>query len=157
MSTLAVFHWLQNTSLAAWLRDSNPIVVQATQVVHVLGLILLLTALLLVNLRLLGWGLRTLSISQITKATSKMLSIGLVLALLSGTVLFLSAAANYYSNPAFWPKIALLVLAVLVQFTLFRKVTATDSPNPALAKTTALISLTLWFGVGFAGRAIGYV
>ena len=67
------------------------------------------------------------------------------------------SAALYYPNPAFWLKFQLLALALIVQFTLYRKVTASEKPNRALAVITAVVSLALWFGVGIAGRAIGYV
>jgi hypothetical protein len=49
------------------------------------------------------------------------------------------------------------VAAVAVQFALFRRVAAIDSPPPALARLSVAVSLLLWFGVGVAGRAIGFV
>jgi hypothetical protein len=57
----------------------------------------------------------------------------------------------------FLPKIGLLFLAVTVQLALVLKTTKQTYPNPLLAKGAALVSLTLWFGIGFAGRAIGFV
>jgi capsule polysaccharide export protein KpsE/RkpR len=50
-----------------------------------------------------------------------------------------------------------LAFAVVVQFTLYRKITATETPHRLLVIFTAFISLALWFGVGIAGRAIGFV
>ncbi|MBI4986073.1 MAG: hypothetical protein HZC24_12235 [Rhodocyclales bacterium] len=77
--------------------------------------------------------------------------------MVSGTAMFFSAVELYYFNPAFKLKIAVLLAAAVLQLTLFRKVTATDTPNPALVKVSVLLSIVLWFGVGLAGRAIGYV
>jgi hypothetical protein len=157
MTTLDVFHWLQDSAAGTFLRTSNHLVVEFTEVFHVLGLVLMLASLLLVNLRLLGIGLTRQPITLVARSAAPMVWIGMGITLFSGTVLFLSAAMNYYGNPAFWPKLGLLVLAVLVQLTLYRSITGTDTPHPLAAKITALLSLTLWFGVGFAGRAIGYV
>jgi hypothetical protein len=157
MTVKNIFLWFQDTPVSTFLQTSNHLVVEVIGVLHVLGLVLLLAALLLVNLRLLGVGLRSQSARQLASDVAPLLWTGLGLTLFSGTVLFLSAAMNYYANPAFLPKLFLLLLATIVQMTLYRKATATESPSPALARTTAITSLTLWLGVGLAGRAIGYV
>ncbi len=157
MSLIALAESLQHTAPVALLRDAPPAAVLLIQIVHVLGLILLLTALLLVNLRLLGWGLRLLPLQQVVRATRKALWLGLALAMGSGALLFLSAPVHYAGNAAFVPKMALLLVALLVQASLYRRVTRSASPPPLLARGTAAISLSLWFSVGLAGRAIGFV
>jgi hypothetical protein len=157
MTLLNLFQWLQTTPLAAFLQTSHHLIVEVVGVLHVLGLILLLASLLLINLRLLGVGLQSISASQLAKSTSPLVWIGLGLTVISGAFLLLPNAVGYYFNPAFLPKLVLLILAVAVQATLYRKVTSMETPRPVLAKATALISLTLWFGVGLAGRAIGYI
>jgi len=54
---------------------------------------------------------------------------------------------------------ALLFPAIIFQYTLFRWVTHKDeSKRPMLLGwAVSLVSLTLWFGVGVGGRAIGFV
>ena len=43
-------------------------------------------------------------------------------------------------------------------YTIYRKAAATEAEHPsALCKVAAVLSLALWFGVGVAGRAIGFV
>ena len=157
MSLIAFAESLQHTAFGTALRDAPPGAVLAIQIAHVLGLILLLTSLLVVNLRLLGWGLRSLPLQQVVHATRKALWLGLALAMGSGSLLFLSAPVHYAGNAAFVPKMALLLVALAVQASLYRRVTARAAPHPLLARSTAVISLTLWFGVGLAGRAIGFV
>jgi hypothetical protein len=157
MSTQALFHSLQISTFATDLGKLNPLYGALAQLFHIAGLLLILSAILLVNLRLLGAGLLRQSVPQLVKATNPLIWYGLILVALSGLYTFLPAADLYYHNPAFWTKILLLLLALLIQFTLYRKVTVSKSPNHTLAKVTALLSLTLWFGVAFAGRAIGFV
>jgi len=145
---------LQNTALGQALREAGPATVLLIQIGHVLGLILLLTSLVLVNLRLLGLGLRQQPLHEVVHATRWALRLGLVLTIGSGSLLFLTAPVSYIANPAFAPKIALLLAALALQAAVaFNVVRLT----PLLARSGAVLSLTLWFGVGLAGRAIGFV
>jgi hypothetical protein len=157
MSLIAIAETLQHNALVGALRNAPPVAVLLIQIAHVLGLILLLTSLLLVNLRLLGWGLRSLPLQQVVRATRKALWLGLVLTIGSGLLLFLSAPVHYTGNAAFVPKMILLLFALAVQATLYRRVTASQAPAPLLARSTAVVSLALWLSVGLAGRAIGFV
>jgi hypothetical protein len=157
MTLIAFAEWLQHTFAGQALRQASPATVLGIQIGHVLGLILLLTSLVLVNLRLLGWGLRQLPLEQVVQATRRALALGLVLTIGSGSLLFLSAPLHYAANTAFVPKMVLLLTALLVQASLYRHVTRSHSPGPLLSRSTAVLSLTLWFGVGLAGRAIGFV
>ena len=157
MTLIAFAEWLQHTALGLALREAHPATVLGIQIGHVFGLILLLTSLVLVNMRLLGWGLRSVPLGQVVRATRLGLWTGLVLAIGSGSLLFLSAPVHYAANTAFVPKMLLLLAALAVQASLYRRVTASAAPAPLLARGTAVLSLSLWFGVGLAGRAIGFV
>jgi hypothetical protein len=54
---------------------------------------------------------------------------------------------------------AVLFLAILSQFAVFRRFFASDpaSRRRSVNIVVAAISLTLWFSVGWAGRAIAFV
>ena len=157
MSLYGFFTYLQNSAVGHSIRKADILVGATLQVLHVAGFVLLLAAVALVNLRLLGVGLRSQPIAQVARASAKILWLGAVLAVLSGTLIFMSAAVHYYPNEAFWSKMALLVLAIAFQLTIHRKVVAGGAPSRAVATAVALVSLTLWFGVGIAGRAIGFI
>jgi hypothetical protein len=147
MSLIAFAEALQHTAPGVALRGAPPAAVLAIQIAHVLGLILLLTSLLLVNLRLLGWGLHALPLERVVQATRKALWLGLALTMGSGALLFLSAPVHYAANAAFVPKMVLLLTALAVQALLHQRAN----------RGAAVLSLSLWFGVGLAGRAIGFV
>lgn len=157
MSTESLFNDLQSSNLSQSISQLDSIAGALAQLFHIAGLLLILTAVLLVNLRLIGLGLSRQPIPKLAKATKPLILYGLALLLLSGLFIFLPSAALYYPNPAFWLKFILLGFALVVQFTLYRKVTNVESPNRILASFTAILSLTLWFGVAFAGRAIGFL
>jgi uncharacterized membrane protein SirB2 len=156
MTTQNLFHAIQTSEIATDIGNLDHLFGALAQLIHIAGLILLLSAILLVNLRLLGLGLKNQPITRLVKATNPLIQYGFGLLFISGIFVFLPSADLYYPNPAFWAKFAVLAVAIVVQFSLYRYVTATDYPNKILAYVTAFISLTLWFGVGFIGRAIGF-
>jgi hypothetical protein len=51
----------------------------------------------------------------------------------------------------------LLLAALIVQFALFSRIAARESARPTPARLSVVLSLVFWFGVGIAGRAIGFV
>jgi len=80
--------------------------------------------------------------------------------LLTGFVLFLSlAASKYYVHTYFWVKMYFLAAAMIFCFTVRQRIVMGDDvrANSALARLVAVVSLFLWSGVGFAGKAIGYI
>lgn len=157
MTTHTIANTIQDSSVSTFLRSIDHDFIVVFEVVHVLGLLLLLSPLVIINLRLLGAGLKQQTVAQVFQAFYPFMLAGLIVAVFSGTSLFLTFPVMYYNNPMFLPKIGLLFLAVTVQLALVLKTTKQTYPNPLFAKGAALVSLTLWFGIGFAGRAIGFV
>lgn len=157
MSTEALFNSIQHSALGSVLGTAHPLIGALVQLVHIAGLLLILSAVVLVNLRLLGFGLKRQSLPQLVKATTPQIWYGLALLVLSGLFIFIPSASIYYANPAFWTKFVLLAIVLVIQFSLFKQITSAESPKRAVAVLTAFTSLVLWFGVAFAGRAIGFI
>ena len=78
--------------------------------------------------------------------------------LVTGVLLFTSETLRVYYSPPFWWKLRLLLLAMLFTFTVRRKVVRSDEASlpPFVGKLVAVISLSLWFGVGFSGRWVAF-
>ncbi len=127
------------------------------EMVHLLALAFLGGAVLVVDLRLLGIVLKGESARLIGRDLSRMLIASLVAMILTGVALLSEEAGKCYYSSAFRWKMALLAAAVLFYFTLHRwALLRTDHEGPTLwSRAAALTSLTLWLGVGVAGRAIG--
>lgn len=157
MGTQELFHLIQNSDIAIALGQAPLFFGILAQLFHISGLVLLLTSILLVNLRLLGVGFTYFSAPQLARYTKPFVFIGLGFLVLSGVFMLAPSAALYEPNPAFWLKLKLFAVALVIQFTLYRAVTRTDNPKRWLATITAILSLLLWFSVGLAGRAIGFV
>jgi cytochrome bd-type quinol oxidase subunit 2 len=152
-----VLDFIQGSALSHAISQSNHLLIATLQVVHVLGFVLLLAALVLISLRLLNVVLTEQTAPHIARQALHMLWLGLALAVGSGILMFIGSPKHYYYNPAFELKMLLLTVAVIVQSSLFRKVVYAPNPRPALRRVSVALSLALWFAVSMAGRAIGFV
>jgi hypothetical protein len=157
MSLLPYFQWCWQSAIGEAIRNSSwlfPLI----EAFHLVGLGLTAGAVLIVDLRLLGVGLNQQPVAQISKGAEPWLVGSLILMFSTGIPLFLSESIKCYYSFAFWVKMTSLLLALLFTFTIRRYVTRTGltMSRPLLGKFTGLISLGLWFGVGWGGRWIGF-
>jgi hypothetical protein len=154
---LPFFEWCETSAVGEFIRTSLWLF-PAIECVHLLGLVLLGGAVLLVDLRLLGVGLRDLPVHVVGATGHRLLLGGITLMVLTGVPLFLSEAIKCYYSQAFWVKITTLGPAVLFALTIRRRV-ASASPGErsrAILALTGAVSLCLWFTVAAAGRWIGF-
>ena len=153
-----LLEWCSNTTTIVFIRDSS-FGMPAVQSVHLVGLTVLLAAILVLNLRLADVSMMDWSLPAVERQLRPWAVGAATIVLASGAVMFLGNPAKYLANPAFQVKMASLVLATLCQFGEFRSVFRSEpgvrrrSMNVAVAG----LSLTLWFAVGWAGRAIAFV
>jgi hypothetical protein len=157
MSLLGFFQWCYQTPVGETIRDSAwlfPVI----EAVHLLGFVLTLGSVLIVELRLLGVGLIRQPVAQLAASAQPWMLGGIALMFASGIPLFLSESIKAYYSFAFWVKMISLFLVLLYTFTLRRRVTGTNlvTDRPLLARSLAVISLGLWFGVAWGGRWIGF-
>jgi len=157
MDLLALFTWFDKSALGEVIRESTW-AFAAIEVVHLLGLTVLLGTVTLVNLRLAGFGLRQQSAGDIAADIMPWTYLGMVVTLVSGSMLFVSEALKCYASPPFFVKMGLLVLAMVFTLVFHRRLAngETTDPTPIVGKLVACLSLCLWFGVGLAGRAIAF-
>lgn len=157
MSLLPLFEWCENVGVGQAIRVSDwlfPVI----EGFHLLGLCVIGGAILLVDMRLLGLGLRRQPISELARDTRPFLLGSLAVMLVTGLLLFSSEAVKCYYSFAFWFKMTSLALAIIFTFTVRQRVTLTDGAriSPIKARIVALVSLALWSGVGWGGRWIGF-
>ena len=157
MDPLPFFQWCYDTPVGEAIRTSNWLFA-IIEAFHLVGLGLLGGVVLIVDMRLLGVGLRKQAAAHIWAATQPWLVGSAILLFASGIPLFLSEAIKCLYSFAFWVKMTSLFLVLLFTFTVLRRVTQMDltADRPRLGRVTALISLVLWFGVAWGGRWIGF-
>jgi len=131
----------------------------AVQSFHLMGLTILLTTVLLLDLRLVGLGMRDYGLSWLAQQLKPWTLGALAVVFTSGLLMFLATPGKYLGSHPFRLKMALLCLALLFHFGVLRRFTAADSAarSRRVNVLVACLSLTLWFGVGWAGRAIAFI
>lgn len=157
MSTIEFFKNVQASDFSRYIGGQDHLFGAFYQLIHIVGLIMVLSSITLLSLRVLGTGIRHQSLRELTQATGWLIWAGLGLLAISGLLIFIPAATNYYPNSVFWGKFVLLSAAVLLHTLLFRGVSRTNAEPGIWAKLAASFSLLLWFSVAFAGRFIGFV
>jgi hypothetical protein len=129
----------------------------AIESAHLLGLCALGGTVLIVDLRMLGFGLTNQSVRTLAAAVHPWLKASLVLIVSTGALLFASEANRVLHTPSFWVKIGTLPIAILYTFTVRNRIAAQSGPDTSrLTRATAVVSLLLWFTVAAAGRWIGF-
>jgi uncharacterized protein DUF6644 len=125
---------------------------------HIMALGMLIGTLVIVDLRLLGFGMRRQSVVQLSRFLGPWTLLGVACMIITGIPLFMSEAIKLSKSTPFFYKMVFLLCAVTLHFTLHRKVTAASaSQDSGLGKLAASLSLLCWLGVALAGRAIAFL
>lgn len=148
---------------ASWLgvamRDST-VLYPLVNIMHLLGLVLIVGGLGLLDLRLLGAARHVRLVDLYTPLTAAA-ALGLGLQIATGVPLFASEATALIGNNAFRLKMLLFALAlanaVLFRLLWGRRVLDWDSAPPFIGLVQAALSLMLWVTIGALGRLIAYV
>ena len=153
---LSFFEWCEATAVGTVVRDSVwlfPVI----ESVHLLGLCLLFGALLVVDLRLLGAGLKNQTIAELAAQARPWLVAAVVVMGVTGLTLFLSEAVKCYYNQSFWVKITTLPIALAYTFLVRERIARRGSLDTSTqTRLVGAASLVLWFTVAAAGRWIGF-
>src|SRR5580692_9657261 len=109
MSILEVFQWIQGTAPMTALRESAlvyPIVMTG----HLTGMALFGGMIAMTDMRLLGWAMRSSSITDVVEQLRIWKQIGFVMVVGCGSMLLAAKAELYYHNPFYWTKMTLSML-----------------------------------------------
>ena len=152
-----LFQWCDASWLAGAIRDSTWMFA-VVEILHLLGLTVLLGSLVVLDLRLLNWGMRRQTVAQLAGELAPWIRGGLIFMVATGLLLFVSEAMKCYASPPFVLKMTLLLLAWVFHRIIFRRALQMKHAGklPLWTRPAACLSLALWFGVGVAGRAIGF-
>jgi hypothetical protein len=157
MKLLPFFEWVSTTAVSQAI-STSPWAFAAIESVHLLALAVIGGAVLMLDLRLLGLGLRDQPVNRVARDAQPWFVGSLIVMLVTGVLLFASEPTKCYFSTSFWVKMSSLLLAMIFAFTVRRRVALEDEGRvrPIWLKVVAVVSLTLWFGVGAGGRWIGF-
>ena len=157
LTLLPFFEWCENAELIVAMRSSLwlfPVI----ESLHLMGLAMIGGTLLVVDLRLLGFGLRRQPVAVLARDAEGWLIGSLCVMVPTGLLLFMSSAVKCYYLPVFWVKMTALLIALAFTFSIRRHVAMAVDPDvtPVWPKVVAGASLSLWSTVAIAGRFVGF-
>ena len=153
---LAFFEWCEATAVGTFVRESLWLF-PAIEAVHLLGLSLLGGSLLIVDLRLLGLGLKRQGIAELSRQMRPWLVGALVVMGITGPLLFLSEAVKCYYNTSFWVKMTTLPVALVFTFAIRERIARDEALDTSVrSRLVGAASIMLWLTVAAAGRWIGF-
>ncbi len=147
--------WLSSTAFSQRIQVT-PWVIPAIQTAHIISLALLFAAALMLALRIAGRGLATEPLHLLAARFTRAIWILLVLLLISGLLLITAEPGRTITNPVFYAKMIMLVVAIAVTLWLSAVAKRQFERPSGLHVFTAGASMLLWAGIMFAGRFIAY-
>lgn len=126
------------------------------EVVHLFGLAVLGGSVIVMDLRLLGAGLKNTAPAKVLANTRPWFFAGLIVMIATGVPLFLSETTKCCFNHSFEVKITALCLAIVYTLMVRNRVAAREGTSTCVMQGVAVLSLGLWFTVAAAGRWIGF-
>ncbi|MGI4875873.1 MAG: DUF6644 family protein [Janthinobacterium lividum] len=131
--------------------------------IHVIAIVTVVGSIAVMDLRLLGVASRSSAVTAMARDTLPFTWGAFVIAVIAGSLLFVSKATTYVANPYFQVKMICLVLAglnmaVFHASTTWRRVNDwdVDTAVPLAGKICAGLSLFFWIFVVFFGRLVGF-
>lgn len=155
-----ILHWLENTTWASGIRQSLWLY-PALEIVHITGIVILVGAAFMFDLRLLGFS-KNLSISDLSRHLLPWSQRGLLLIIPSGILLFMTDSETLGRDPTFWLKMFLLLLAAFNAFAfhkwIFKHQINSRVPGKILwsSRISALVSIIFWIAIIACGRLLAY-
>src|ERR1700680_1829689 len=152
--------WLQQTPVASYMRASFWAFPLVECLLILCGNVPLLVSTSILSARLAGWGLREVPVSKLVRGLLPWAWTGFLIQVITGLLLFSSAAATYASTRIFPLKMLLILLAgvnaLIFMRTTYRRVAAWDTAEvpPLGARFAGVVSLLLWSSVLVMGRVL---
>lgn len=153
--------WLAATPLSQWLQNRLWIV-PTSQSIHLVMIGVVFGSAVLLNLRLLGVSATGRPVSSLVRTLVPWIDGALLVLLITGTVQTVTEPVRQFITPAFWWKMAMIVVVFILTHAVARAVRAQPerwdsvASRPRTARLLAVVSLALWIGIIYCGRFIAY-
>ena len=153
--------WLAATSLSHTIQTTSW-VIPTIQIIHILGVAVLFSSAVLVDLRI--WRLleRDIPLTQVARRFLPPIWPVLLILLITGSLLIIGEPRRSLLNSTFYLKMALLAVAIMLTAGLQRSILSSpdswdkDRRRRLAARFAATASIAVWCGILFAGRWIAY-
>lgn len=160
-SITAFLDTLQSSSWAVFIHK-KAWAFTTVEVVHVFAVSMLLGTIVIVDFRLLGFASTKRPFAELSRQILPFTWTAFVLAAIAGSLLFISRATDYFTDPVFWIKMSLIAVAG-INMMIFEFITVRDvqkwnlNPTPPpRARLAGGISIACWVLVVVFGRLIAF-
>lgn len=150
------FEWASQSALGSAMRESQ-VAFPAAEMVHLIGLGLLLGSVLIFNARFLGLGMRRQTTAELAADFAPWTRLALLIMVVSGIPMFAMKAAELWHQDlaTYATKMGLIAVAVVLHYLV--QVPLARSGNFGWGKVGALLSLALWFGAAITGLSLEFL
>ena len=124
---------------------------------HLLALVVFIGSVLIVDLRLLGTGMKGQPLARLARDARPWMIGSLWALLITGIPQLTTYAMKQYYSPFFWFKMEVLVVALIFAFTIRQRIAQADEARvgPVWGKVVGFTSIALWTAVAVPARLIG--
>ena len=156
MSLLPLFQWMENLPISNAIRLST-YSSAVINLAHLLVLVVFIGSVLIVDLRLLGTGMKDRPLADVARDSRPWMMWSFAGLFVTGVPYMITYAMKQYYSPYFWFKMEVLVVAMIFTLTIRQRVTQADEATigPFWGKLVAVVSIALWIAVIIPARYIG--
>ena len=150
--------WLSHTSPSILIQTHNASVIPTIQSIHIIAIGVVLTSVLMIDLRILGWAGHDQTLRETTDRFGPWLSWALLVLLITGISMVVGEPVRALLSFSFWLKMFLVAVGTLIATLL--QITAKRNEqtlvNRRTVKSLAILTLLIWVGIVILGRLIAY-
>jgi uncharacterized membrane protein YgdD (TMEM256/DUF423 family) len=154
--------WLSTTSPSVFIQEHNTWAIPTIQSVHIVGIAMVMGSVLMIDLRILGWGWTDQTLRQTTSRFGPWLTGSLWLLLATGALMVIAEPVRELVTLSFWLKMALVAVGALVAMTFQRTLRRHEQQweetlvhRPSI-KALAILTFLIWACIIVLGRLIAY-
>ena len=155
---MSVLQAIENSGLSQWVKQSGSLwAFPGILLAHTYGMAILVGVIAAIDLRLLGLA-PAIPVAPLRKLFP-LIWLAFWVNAITGTMLLAADATSKMTNPDFGVKMCFIVLAVVSQRAIKKRVFGGSDTGavPSSAKPLAVMSLACWLGAIVAGRLLAYV
>jgi hypothetical protein len=153
---LPLFQWMEAMPMSQAIARSSWLAA-VFNLAHLLALVVFIGSVLVVDLRLLGTGMRGQPVARLARDARPWMIGAFLVLLITGIPQMTTYAMKQYYSPFFWFKMEVMLVALVFTFTLRQRITQADEARvgPVWGKLVGFVSIALWTAVAVPARLIG--
>lgn len=148
--------WLASTPFSQLIQVTSW-AIPGIQVVHIICLAALLATALMFSLRIAGRGLASEPLHLQAPRFARAINILVLILLVDGALLITAEPGRTITNPSFYAKMILLVIALAITLWLTGVARRQLESPKSIHVAAAALSMLLWVAIIFCGRFIAYI